>query len=77
VGINLDVLEKLAADHATIDRDVLIGTGVIKERERLVKILGNGKLTKAVKAIADKFSKAAKQKIEAAGGSAVELVFNG
>ncbi|MFH1826606.1 MAG: 50S ribosomal protein L15 [bacterium] len=34
----------------------------------LLKILGNGELKKAVTVKADKFSKSAKQKIEAAGG---------
>jgi large subunit ribosomal protein L15 len=77
VGINLDVLEELAESHVAIDRDVLIEAGVIKERERLIKVLGNGKLTKAIKVIADKFSEAAKQKIEAAGGSMVESISNG
>jgi large subunit ribosomal protein L15 len=74
VGINLDRLEELAADHGTIDRDVLVEAGVIKWDEGLIKILGTGKLTKAIKVIADKFSVTAKQKIEAAGGSIVELI---
>jgi large subunit ribosomal protein L15 len=77
VGVNLDALEALAANHSTIDRDVLVAVGAVKANEDLVKILGNGKLTKAIKVVADKFSKVAKQKIEAAGGSAVELVLNG
>ncbi|MDR1590536.1 MAG: 50S ribosomal protein L15 [Puniceicoccales bacterium] len=76
VGINLNRLEELAADHATIDRDVLVETGIIKASEGLVKILGNGKLTKVIKVIADKFSVTAKQKIEAIGGSIVELISN-
>jgi large subunit ribosomal protein L15 len=76
VGINLDTLEELAAEHSTIDRDVLIEAGIIKASERLVKILGNGKLTKIVSVVADKFSATAKQKIEAIGGSIVELISN-
>jgi large subunit ribosomal protein L15 len=76
VGVNLDTLEALAASHSTIDRDVLIEAGIIKANEGLVKILGNGKLTKAIKVVADKFSDGAKQRIEAAGGSIIELVSN-
>jgi large subunit ribosomal protein L15 len=76
VGINLDTLEALAAEHSTIDRDVLVGAGVVKASEGLVKILGKGKLTKVIHVVADKFSATAKQKIEAIGGSVVELISN-
>jgi large subunit ribosomal protein L15 len=76
VGVNLDVLEELAAERSTSDWDVLVEAGVIKEHERLVKILGDGKLTKAVRVVANKFSETAKRKIEAAGGSTVELISN-
>jgi large subunit ribosomal protein L15 len=77
VGINLDILEILAADHGEINRDILVESGIIKPREGLIKILGDGKLTKAVKVIADKFSESAKQRIEAAGGVAVEIASKG
>ncbi|MDR0417947.1 MAG: 50S ribosomal protein L15 [Puniceicoccales bacterium] len=77
MGINLDTLEELAVSHSTIDRNVLAEANIIRERDGLVKILGNGKLTKSVTVVADKFSKAAKQKIEMAGGSVVELASNG
>jgi large subunit ribosomal protein L15 len=76
VGVNLDTLEALAAEHSTIDRDVLVEAGIIKASEGLVKILGDGKLTKAIHVVADKFSATAKQKIEAIGGSVVELISN-
>jgi large subunit ribosomal protein L15 len=68
VGINLDILEKLAATHSEINWDILVENGIIKARETLVKILGNGELTKPIKVVADKFSGSAKQKIEAIGG---------
>jgi large subunit ribosomal protein L15 len=77
MGINLDILEVLAADHGEINRDILVENGIIKPREGLIKILGDGKLTKAVRVIADKFSESAKQKIEAAGGVAVEVASEG
>lgn len=38
-----------------------------------LKILGDGELTKALTVRADRFSKSAKEKIEAAGGTAEEL----
>jgi large subunit ribosomal protein L15 len=74
VSVNLDVLEKLATDYGEINRDVLVEAGIVKSKEVLVKILGDGKLTKAVRVTADKFSEKAKQGIEAAGGSVVGLV---
>jgi large subunit ribosomal protein L15 len=77
VGINLSILEALGADCDEINRDVLVENGVIKPRETLIKILGDGKLTRALKVIADKFSRSAKQRIEAAGGSAVEVASRG
>jgi len=42
-------------------------------KEDLLKILGDGKLEKALTIYADKFSKSARQKIEASGGKCVVL----
>jgi large subunit ribosomal protein L15 len=39
----------------------------------LVKVLGDGKLTVKVNVTANKFSGSAREKITAAGGSAIEL----
>ncbi len=47
----------------------LIKAGVIKKKD-LVKVLGHGDLSTAVQITAHKFSASAKQKIEAAGGTA-------
>ncbi|MBI5701843.1 50S ribosomal protein L15 [Candidatus Saganbacteria bacterium] len=44
--------------------------GLIKDRER-IKILGSGKLTKALKITAHAFSKSAKEIIEKSGGQAI------
>jgi large subunit ribosomal protein L15 len=49
----------------------LVKSGRLQPGE-LVKILGDGEITKALKVTAHKFSKTAKEKIEKAGGS-VEL----
>lgn len=55
-----------------IDRAALIKAGLVRSNEKLVKILGLGKLTKAVKVQADKFSGSAADKIRAAGGEVIE-----
>ena len=47
--------------------------GLIRSALKPVKILGNGDLNKKVHITATVFSKSAKQKIEEAGGTAIEL----
>ena len=67
--VNLETIEKLG--QAKVTPASLVEAGVIKASYGLVKILGNGKLTKAVKVSAHKFSKSAQESIEKAGGSIV------
>ncbi len=69
--INLDTIEKIGLEK--IDIDVLLEKGVIKNTQAVVKVLGDGKLTKAVQVSANAFSKSAIVKIEKAGGSATFL----
>ena len=45
--------------------------GFMKKRDGLLKVLANGELTSAVTIHAHKFSKAAQEKIEKAGGQAI------
>jgi large subunit ribosomal protein L15 len=53
-----------------IDLEALVAAGMVK-KGRLVKVLANGEITKAVKIKVNKISKAALAKIEAAGGSVI------
>ena len=46
--------------------------GIIKHEDALVKVLGDGELTKALTVSVDKVSASAKAKIEAAGGKVEE-----
>ena len=55
-----------------IDAAALIESGLVKKELDGIKILGNGELTKAFTVKANAFSKEAKAKIEAAGGTAEE-----
>ncbi len=68
-AINIDVIEAIATANniSEINLDTLIAAGYAG-RNDLVKILGNGSLTKAVEVTANAFSKTAAAKIEAAGG---------
>lgn len=70
VGINLGVLNDRFEDGAVVDVDTLIETGIVKNPKDGVKILGNGEITKKLTIKANAFSASAKEKIEAAGGSA-------
>ena len=69
VAINVGVLERFE-DGATVDVNVLIEAGVIKNPRDGVKILGNGELTKKLNVKVDAYSASAKEKIEALGGTA-------
>lgn len=52
---------------------VLHERGLIKKAKHDVVILGTGELTKALNISAHRFTKAAKEKIEKAGGTAIEI----
>ena len=66
--LNLSDLEERFEAGATVDRDALKQAGLLRGA-RKVKVLGDGDLTKKLNVHADKFSKSAREKIEAAGGS--------
>jgi large subunit ribosomal protein L15 len=69
VSINVSDLERFEAG-ATVDVAALVEAGVIKNPRDGVKILGNGEISKKLDVKANAFSASAKEKIEAAGGSA-------
>lgn len=70
--INVDDLNKFD-EGAEITRDTLIEKRLIRRNSQMVKILGDGKLEKKITVKANKFSKSAKEKIEAAGGKVEEI----
>ncbi len=57
-------------DGAEVDLDALKKAGLVKKAYDGVKVLGDGELTKKLTVKAAAYSKAAKEKIEAAGGKA-------
>jgi large subunit ribosomal protein L15 len=67
--LNLDRLVALNETELTLE--AFQAKGYLKRRGELLKILGNGELTTAITVHAHKFSKAAQEKIEKAGGKAV------
>ncbi len=69
VGINVSMLERFEnGDEVTVE--ALIEKGIIKDARDGIKILGNGELSKKLTVKVDAFSESAKEKIEAAGGTA-------
>jgi large subunit ribosomal protein L15 len=69
--INLGKLDKLPGDTFTVES--LLASGIVKKLEDGLKVLAAGEITRAIKVTAHHFSEAAKQKIEAAGGT-VEVI---
>jgi large subunit ribosomal protein L15 len=67
--LNLDRLAELNETELTIE--AFVAKGFLKRRNELLKILGNGEINVALTVHAHKFSKAAQEKIEKAGGKAV------
>ena len=67
--VNLDDLEARFDDGASVDLEALRAAGLGQARDVPVKILGRGELTKKLTVHAHKFSKTARERIEAAGGT--------
>ncbi|TFH43319.1 MAG: 50S ribosomal protein L15 [Chrysiogenales bacterium] len=67
--VNLSIFEKLGLQE--INPETLKGNGAIRHSDRLIKVLGKGEISKAIKVTADAFSKSAVEKITKAGGEAI------
>jgi len=71
--VNCDDLERLFEVGAEVTPESLIASGIIAVNKDGVKILAFGDLTKKLKVSAHHFSKAAEEKITAAGGEVTKL----
>jgi large subunit ribosomal protein L15 len=69
--VNLGDLAALDASVTEVNRDALVQAGLIRADGALLKVLGDGELSRALKVTANKFSGSAKAKIEKAGGQAI------
>lgn len=70
--VNVDLFEKFE-DGAVVDLDAVLALGLVSLNTKLFKVLGNGQLSRKLTVRAQKFSKSAVEKIQAAGGTVVTL----
>ena len=73
VPVNVGQLGRVFADGDDVTLEALVEKGLIKNTKVDVKILGNGELGAKLSVTAHAFSRTAREKIEAAGGTATAL----
>lgn len=73
-AINLDVIQALAEakNLSTVTLDFYVEAGFVSKNQ-LVKVLGNGALTRKLDIEANAFSKSAEEAIKALGGNATKI----
>jgi large subunit ribosomal protein L15 len=72
-AVNLSQLDEIDFGGHEVTPEVLVAVGLIKSVNHRVAILGDGDIRTALTVQAHRFSASAKEKIEAAGGKAVEI----
>lgn len=72
-SINVGDLEQVFNDGDEVTPELLREKALVKSRYDVLKVLGDGELTKKLKISAHRFSKSAREKIEKSGGEAVVL----
>lgn len=71
--VNVSELADKFEAGSEVTPETLVAAGLALKSDKHIAILGNGDLAVALKITAHKFSESAKQKIEAAGGTATKL----
>ena len=72
--VKVGALDERFADGATVTRETLQVAGLLKERQKAVKLLSDGEVTKRLVVRVDRASAQARRKIEAAGGTVEETL---
>jgi large subunit ribosomal protein L15 len=72
-GVNVRDLERVFDAGAEVTPEALKANGLVRSLRVDVKVLGDGELSKKLIVTAHRFSAAAREKIEAAGGTVVAL----
>ncbi len=68
--VNVGNIQKIDSEEKEIDAQWLFDHGLVHSKEKKIKILGNGDLSKGITIKAHAFSKTAREKIEKAKGKA-------
>jgi len=71
--VNVEELEQVFAAGDQVNPETLHAKKVVRGQFGVLKVLGNGQLTKALVVSAQRFSRSALEKIQQAGGQAVVL----
>ena len=71
--VNLDMIEKKFQAGSEVNPEVLRKAGLVKGKDKLIKVLGDGKLTKPLSIKAHAFSSTARERITSSGGNAEVL----
>ena len=69
--VNVGDLARLDAKVTEVNTEVLAQAGLIRADIKLLKVLGDGEISRALKVTAQKFTGSAKAKLEKAGGTAI------
>jgi len=69
--VNVGDLAALDAKVTEVNAAVLAQAGIIRAGVTMLKVLGDGEISRALKVTAQKFTGSAKAKLEKAGGSAI------
>jgi large subunit ribosomal protein L15 len=72
--VKVGALDERFADGATVTRETLQVAGLVKERQKPIKLLSDGEVTKRLVVRVDRASAQARRKIEAAGGTVEETL---
>jgi large subunit ribosomal protein L15 len=70
--VNIDQLKRFPAG-SVVDREILLTVGLVKRKADGIKVLGNGEINYPLSLRVDLVSRGARQKIEAAGGTILEV----
>jgi len=73
VIINIDQLKRFP-EGSIIDKDALLEAGLVNRIGDCIKVLGKGNIEYPISVKVNMISRGAKVKIEAAGGSVVEVI---
>jgi len=69
--VNVGDLAALDAKVTEVNAEVLAAAGLIRPGVTMLKVLGDGEISRALKVTAQKFTGSAKAKLEKAGGQAI------